>query len=233
GIEARLNEPDGRDDLRHARQGKNVRLDRDQHFAGGGQRVDGEKVQRRRRIEDDVVPTAQIGILKAALQRGLGGHLARQDAVGTGETLRRGNQCQTLDRRLGELAVDRAALGQDREHAYLTLAAEPGRRVTLRVEVEQHHPTPALGETGGEINRRRGLGGATFVVGDRDDSRSADQGRFELIHGRNTPLFNPVEIMGRFHRVANKRDRLATAWAGIENGPNLGDKTVTWPNGRV
>src|SRR5205823_5426839 len=51
--------------------------------------------------------------------------------------------------------------------------AEPRRRISLRIEVEDEHPSIARGKRRSEIDRRRRLAHATLLVRDSDDSHLA------------------------------------------------------------
>ena len=50
---------------------------------------------------------------------------------------------------------------------------EPGRRVALRVEVEDQHPEAHLGQRRAEVHRGGGLADPALLVGDRDDAGAA------------------------------------------------------------
>ena len=51
--------------------------------------------------------------------------------------------------------------------------SQPGRRVGLRVEIQEQHPQAAGGECRAEIDRRGGLADAALLVGDRQNPRRA------------------------------------------------------------
>src|SRR4026208_727226 len=55
--------------------------------------------------------------------------------------------------------------------------AESSARVTLRVEVDDHHPLADGSERGAEIDRRGGLADAALLIGERAHARAARRKR--------------------------------------------------------
>src|SRR5579875_1775216 len=66
-----------------------------------------------------------------------------------------------------------------RDAARLARNAKAGRRVSLRIEVDQQHALARGGERGRKIDRGRRLADAAFLVGDGDDAGFARW----LVHG--------------------------------------------------
>jgi hypothetical protein len=52
----------------------------------------------------------------------------------------------------------------------------------LRIQIEQHDAATSPRQSGGEIDRRRGFGGAALVIGDRNGAGVTDRVRPKLIH---------------------------------------------------
>ena len=70
---------------------------------------------------------------------------------------------------LGERdAVDEGVVG--RRGAAGVVDRQRGRGVALRVEVDDQHPQPALGQRDGEVDRGRGLADPALLVGDHHDA---------------------------------------------------------------
>ena len=84
-----------------------------------------------------------------------------------------GHHQQALDVRAGGHHVgQRDALDERvvrRRDAAAVLDAERGRGVALRVEVDDQHPLPELGQRGGDVDGGRGLADAALLVRDHDD----------------------------------------------------------------
>ena len=65
----------------------------------------------------------------------------------------------------------RPAVGEHVGHRSLDgveVDAEPGRQVCLRIHVDAQDPVALFGERPGQVDRRRRLADAAFLVGDRD-----------------------------------------------------------------
>ncbi len=54
--------------------------------------------------------------------------------------------------------------------ARVRLYAETGRCISLRIEIDNKNTRTTFGERGPQVDRRRGLAHAAFLIGDRDDS---------------------------------------------------------------
>ena len=83
---------------------------------------------------------------------------------------------------VGTIAPSIARLGGqdvvDGDLARLVSDAETGRRVALRVEVDDEHTLAELGEGRAEADRGGALADATFLVRDGDDARGCSLARY-------------------------------------------------------
>ena len=131
--------------LAHAVQRQEVRLERDVDFVHGGQRVDREDAQRRRAIEDEVVerPTVPLGVtLHLLAELDLAAGHAGQFQLDGGQVDVGGTDPEVLACLLTDVC-ERSVLDEDVVHRLvgqpgrLQHAAEVQRGMGLRVEVGQ------------------------------------------------------------------------------------------------
>ena len=72
-------------------------------------------------------------------------------------------------RRAARARIERRAVEQVVARRAVRALAEPGRRVRLRVEIDDEHLLTRLGETGGEVDGCRRLADAALLVRERED----------------------------------------------------------------
>jgi len=173
GVEALAHQGDRVNEVAQALKGEELALHRHQDLVSRGKRIEGEKAERGRAVDDHVTEaTAQLAqrAAKAVLSLGLRGQLdlgARQREVRRNQVKpgHRGWKGDVVDHRLAaQQLVDGQPLAADVE-------AEPAGAVGLRVEVDQDDLPPQLGEGSAQIDRGRRLAHAPLLVDDRDDAR--------------------------------------------------------------
>ena len=192
-------------------------LHRDDDAVRGGQGVDRQEAERRRRVDEDVVVAASHGEQRL-LQRALAPDHAREGELGARE----------VDRRDGEVdlgpvdhLVDREAVDEDVEHRALDrvrVHALAHGQVALRIEVDREHVEALLLECDGEIERRRRLRDAALLVGERDDLTQLDSLR------SRRPLARTREDSGKAHRGLLFRARVAQSFPALEAAIRLGER---------
>ena len=91
------------------------------------------------------------------------------------------------------------------------------REVALRVHVDAQHAVPLLGEGGREVQRRRRLGHAALLVGERDDLGLSFHG------GSDTRLLESLPVGIRMAGVDSCMGTTIPAWppATSHDGPRL------------
>ena len=174
---------DGVEQLADPAVRQRLALQRDQHAVGGRERGDRQHAERGRAVEQHPVVRPLLGVLEVLgelLERALDDVLApgagEEVGLGAGE-LDRGRQ--DVDALLGlDDDLDRVdTLGQDvvdRGLEVLGVDAEREGQAGLRVEVDQQHAVPELGQRGADRGDGRGLRDPALLVGDgqRDGGRS-------------------------------------------------------------
>ena len=162
---------DGREQLPEALERVVLALDRDEHAVSRGQGIDGEQAERGRAVEQHGVvrrrewPQGSSETSFAALD----GH---ELDLSAGEVSGGRDDGQTLGCGRHDAILGVAAVHQDRMDGPLdgdAGEAQTARRVGLRVEVHDEGPAAGQGEVAGEIDHRRGLAHAAFLVGAGDD----------------------------------------------------------------
>ena len=147
-------------------------LHRDDDAIGGSQPVQGQQVQRRRTVEQDVViPGLHRGQRRAQPRFAL----ADTDQLDLGRSQVAIGRQQVIASRLAAAAyrVERRGIDQqviDRVFELRLVDAGAHGRIGLRVEVDHQYPTALLGQAGSEIDDGRGLAHATLLVGDCEDT---------------------------------------------------------------
>ena len=162
-IELRAQDADRLQQLRQALHGVVLGLHRHEHAVGGGERVHGQRPERRGAVdEDEPVAVArrrqrvgQVPLARVAAPE-LGGRASEVGLAGTVSRFAK-RVCWTT-------RVERDAVEQVRGRRLQPLQSEPRSGVRLRVEVDHEHALSGLGETGGEIDGRRGLADAALLV---------------------------------------------------------------------
>ena len=167
------------DQLRKSFQGEELALQRHQDGVGGRHRVDGQEIERRRAIHQHIGEGGGValpGIERAeriAQPEGAVARLADLE-LEPGEIERRGRDEEARHRGRQDRVAQARPAGQrviGRLAAAAAIDAEPGRRIALRIEINNQHLLADSRQRGAEIDRRRGLADAALLVGDREHAR--------------------------------------------------------------
>jgi hypothetical protein len=171
GIEAHAHGLDRVEQVGQAFESEVFALHGNEHAVRGGERVNGEQAERRRTVDEHgVVAVAEFGevILEARFAR----QRVHELDLGGGEVGAAGQQVEA-GFRLDDRVLDRRFIEQHvaavRPRGALVNAGSH-RRIRLRIHVDEQHAPRRLGERRGEVDRRRRLADAAFLVGDRDDA---------------------------------------------------------------
>src|SRR6202158_4200744 len=189
GVEVLAGLGDGLEQAGEAGDGHGRGLDRDQDLAGGGEGVDGQLAERRRAVDQQVVPAVRGQGADEAEQDALAAQRLGQVALGAGQLGRGGDEVDAGGGAGADQAGERAAVlrrvgGQGLVEAGAAVAdAEPGAGVGLGIEVEDEDPPAKAPEGGGEVDGGGGLAGAALLVGDGDDSHGGGGGPAERAAG--------------------------------------------------
>src|SRR3954447_2006466 len=154
-------------ELDESAQREVLALHRDDHAVRRDECVDRQQAERRRRVDQDVVVRVPDG-RERLLQRALAADHAGQRELGAGEVDRRDRD---VDLTMLDHFLDRQPVHQHVEHRALDrvrVQALTHRQVALRIEVTEQHLEVLLGERDAEVERRRRLGDAAFLIGKRD-----------------------------------------------------------------
>ena len=140
-----------------------LRLHRHEDAVGRGERVHGERPERRRAVEEDEV------VLLAARRERLGEVAlavvaARELDDRAGKVGLRRDEVEVLERRVLDELGERGAVEEVVARRPVRAHPEPGRRIRLRVEVDDERALAGLGEAGGEIDGGRRLTDAALLV---------------------------------------------------------------------
>jgi hypothetical protein len=153
-------------------------------ISAAGASVDGELAQRRRTVDQQVVPAVAGQGAEEAEKDPVAAHGLGEAALGEGQLGRCGDEVDAVGGAGADQAGERAAVLGDEgvEQAGAAVAdAEPGAAAGLGIEVEDEDPPAELSQGGGEVHRRRGLAAAALLVGDGNDSHL---GNGEWLEGR-------------------------------------------------
>src|SRR5215207_4862292 len=197
--------------LAQAFEREELALERDQHGIRRRERVDGEKVQGGRAIDQDVseclagrraggeaLDRALQPVRAIALMSDLEFHA--EEIEGGGRHVKAGH------RRLGDGAVQLGLAGEHvigRETATLAVDAEPRRGIALRVEIDDQNLLANGSERRAEVDRGRGLADAALLVREREHPRPGRDGS----RGRNRDRGVGGEGI---HQTRSWRDRTRT-----------------------
>ena len=103
----------------------------------------------------------------------LAAHLIDQLDLRGGQIDIAGHQIHVLHPSVNQHVVDRhPRLHQQVVNRVVQLVvryAQPGGQRALRIQVYQQHPAAVFGQRGAQVDRRRGLADAAFLVAHRDD----------------------------------------------------------------
>ncbi len=150
-------------------QGKKVRLQRNEHFVDGGQRVEGQNTQRRRAVDEQIIELFSV-FFQLVAQNQLAAHDARQFHLGGGEIEMRADDRQVI----GHLPPYGRQAGVSRQHVVdgtafaARLNAQVQGRVSLRIQIGQADSPPGGGQRRTEIDGRGGFAHAPLLIDDRD-----------------------------------------------------------------
>ncbi len=192
------------------------------HLGGGDERVDGEQTEARRAVDEDVV---EVGLAQVVGQRPSEPHLPRHHGdqldLRTGQVDRRRRAEQSLDRRTGHddlgegLPVDEHVV--DARHLGVVVHAQGGAGVPLRVQVDDQHLQPGLGQGRGDVDRGRRLADATLLVRHGQHPRRGRGG--ELAPGQREASAGVLsEALGQGRVVAGLGDAGGELLAHLRGG---------------
>ena len=179
-----------RKNLAQTLEREELALQRHEHRVARRHGVDGEEVERRRAVDEDIA----VGGL-ARLHRQRRHRLAQPEIpvrragdlqLDAKQIERRRHDVETRHRRLDRGLRERSFADQHvigRNRVRVALDAEAGRGVALRIDVDDQHRLVDRRERRAEVDRRRGLPHPALLVGDRKDPRSLRK-RIGEIHGR-------------------------------------------------
>ena len=179
GIERLLHLLDRLQQLRQTFEREELALQRNENGVRRRHRIHGEKIEGGRTIDQHIGVVARrvaavercdcIAEAEGAVARG------RNLKLDPGQIHRRGGDMQTRHRRLQDRVAqlrfaDQHVVG--RAFAVAAINAETGRRVALRIKIDDQHPLADGGQSGAQIDRGRGLADATLLIGERQDARA-------------------------------------------------------------
>ena len=167
---------DGVGEQRETTKAEILALHRDHHGIRAGQRVHGQQPQRGLAVdEDEVVPVEHR--MQRAAECLLASHLGDELDLCGREIDVAGQQVEAVDAGTHEDVVGgglrRDQQVVDRLVEFVVRDAQTGRQRTLRIEIDEQHASPVLGECGAQIDRRRRLADAALLIADGDDLRRA------------------------------------------------------------
>ena len=165
---------DGLQKLRQALEREELALQRHQDRIGGRHRVDGEQIERGRTIDQHI---AVVGLRRdVVIQRG--DRIAQTEGAArrrpefeleAGEIHGRGCDVQPGHRRRHHRFAQRRLPDQDvigRAIAVAAIDAKTGRRIPLRVEIDDQDALADRGQRRAQIDRRGGLADPALLVGE-------------------------------------------------------------------
>ena len=145
-----------------------LRLQRDHHPVGGGQRVERQQAQRRRAVnQHHAVAVAELG--QRPRQPVLTRHQRDKLHFGARELHRGRGQIEVLAPAGHGHLAERPSVHQgvvDGRPARVLVEPQAARRVGLRVHIDQQHALAGGGEIDPEVDGRGGLAHAAFLVRD-------------------------------------------------------------------
>ncbi len=170
---------EGFEQLGDAVQGEEPRLDRDDGFRAGEQRVEGQHPHRGRAVDDQVVAAGALGGDELGEQAFTAGDRPREFRDGAQADVRRhevealvhtkrhvAERCRAAVESCGEHVVDRR--GQ-----FVGVPDQAERGVPLGVHVNEQRAPAGAGEERREVDRGGGLAAPALLVDDGDGSHGA------------------------------------------------------------
>jgi len=167
-IEVLLDHLQGSLELYEAAHREVLALDRHDHLVGGGERIDGQQAEARRRVDADVVVVA-VDLAEGLLERALAADLGAHGDLGAGQVDRGDGD---VDLAMCDYLGDRQVVDEHVVHALLDLVrvdALAHGQVALRVEVDAEHAVAQLRQCHRQVEGRGRLGDAALLVGEADD----------------------------------------------------------------
>ena len=180
-VEGAANLLDRRQELRQAFKGEEFTLERNDDRVGGGERIDGEKIERGRTINQDIGDSFRVGRVRGAISAERIPQLV--GAVGMAGDFEldpqkihsRGRDDEARHRGRNDDVAQRLLADQHfvaRSCSSVSVDAEPGRRVALGIEIEDQHPLADRGERGAEVDGGGGLADAALLVRHGENART-------------------------------------------------------------
>jgi hypothetical protein len=169
-VDRGLHGPDRLEQLAEPIEGVELALDRDQHAVGRGQRIQRQYAQTRRTVDQHVV-VPRLDRFERVAQAEFAPRLRHQPHLGRGQVAVPGQEIEAVRGgadRLLDAGLVQQHLAAGRPGGLLVHPRAHGG-VPLRVEIDQQHLAPRLGERRGEVDAGRGLTHAALLVGDGDD----------------------------------------------------------------
>ena len=185
-------------------------LHRDQHAVGRDQRIDRQHVQRRRTIDEHDVELLDGSAASASRSRDSQPGLPIISHFGRDQVLVGGHQFEigVIDRRAAprrrrcRRATHRSSSARTRA---LVDAAAHGR-VALRIDVDQQHAPLRRRQRGGEIDARRRLADAAFLIGDGEDAMHCEMESSVVAASRCSREFSRQTLQAPWSIVATAAD---------------------------
>jgi hypothetical protein len=190
---------DGIDELGDAFEGEELALDGDEDGIGGDEGIEGEEVEGRGAVDEDVVEIVADGFKAFAEAPLAAGEVDEFDISGD-EVFVGGNDAEAFD--FGGNDDTREVVGAeegvvDSEVAGCFGDTEAGGGVALGIGVDEEDAEVIGGKGGREVNRRCGFADAAFLIGDGDSSTQSRFSYRKLIVARGAMLAVAGEVSRR------------------------------------
>ena len=224
-VEPPLDEVDRAEELREPLQREVLRLDGHEDAIRGGERVHGQRAERRRAVEEDegVVVRRGVGegvgeVALAALERGEVDRRRRELGL-------RRHEVDVREGARGHELRQRRAVEEVERRVAVRAPPEAGRRVRLRVEIDEEAALSRLGKARGEVDRGGRLADAALLVRDRvdpgrhgvtvparPDASGSEQGALAMVPGlHHEPLLAGLQVAERGPRMGGAAGHVARA----------------------
>ena len=173
-----LHQSDSIDELAETFQRIVLSLDRNQHLMHRTHGINYQQAEAWRAIDNHVVVVLLAGFQKL-VNRGLQKHITifhiGDFQLGTAQIDRSWNHIEQIKIRACALDFGDGLPAFDhvvhRRLPRRMRSAQRGRRIALRIHIDQQHLGTELSQRSGKIHGRRGFANATLLVGDRDQAR--------------------------------------------------------------